>query len=560
MKMKFLRFILLIFFALLFLSHTLFSQRAHTGLWLENRNPSYMEMDMSWDTFIQKHERISYYGLQLTDIETDIQNGKRVFTAIWLMEELADDTTIVVNSPSYETFYNTWESLTEQNLRLIDVETYLDGKQRKYLGIYRRGHDPHFFTGNMDWKQINAEWVQRFPRDMRMIDMEVFFEDGDYKFLGIWRYGTKGQLFWGGTDWSGFATKMDELASKGLNIIDFETYHDGSSLKYIGIWSQDSIKQYIWNGVDKESFEAKWQQLRGRRYILADFEQYAGCKEGCDNQIVSNQSFELKLRGHSETYQQPIRNVRGTPYVDLSAINFSGQMLYLPFTDGKPVELTKTWTERGKWNYGLTYELPSQNSFRVRAMAEGTVIYANWEPFYGNTIVISHDYRGQKDAFRTIYTNLQNGASADCERSWKYSAEKLQGAEKRAYEQYLKASGCPANTKKQNLSEVQWGTEKNLIPRLRGKKVKLGEFLGWAGSTGPLAIADRGTKTEPHLQVFVARRRKNTQNWYLIDPYGIYAERTCYPNRINQLSTLPCSYAKAWKHGRPQFPTLRGVN
>ena len=107
-------------------------------------------------------------------------------------------------------------------------------------------------------------------------------------------------------------------------------------------------------------------------------------------------------------------------------------------------------------------------------------------------------------------------------------------------------------------SKQRKGTEKNIIPRLRGKQVKLGEFLGWSGNTGPLAVAENGTSTSPHLRVFVSRKNPKTKTWHFIDPYGIYASRKCYPDLVDQISTMSCGYAKAWQRGKPQHPRISG--
>src|SRR5688572_155531 len=45
---------------------------------------------------------------------------------------------------SWNDFEDKWEELSGQGLRLIDIETYVEGGQRKYAGVWRAGNDGHF--------------------------------------------------------------------------------------------------------------------------------------------------------------------------------------------------------------------------------------------------------------------------------------------------------------------------------------------------------------------------------------------------------------------------------
>ena len=546
----------LLFFAQSFnLSH-LMAQRAYTGIWLQSTDKGHIETGISWQELQSKHEELSHQGLQLTDIETDRRAGPRTYTAVW---QEGEDTTVFFNHLQYEKFYEKWQELSAQDLRLIDIETYVEGKQRFFIGIYRSGTDKYSLWGGGSWKLMYAQWKKLARQDLRLIDVETYVEDGVPKYLGVWREGEYAQYFWGGAEWYSFSKKIETLAKDKFNLIDYETFHDGESRKYLGVWSEDSLKYYLWNEVDEESFQAKWKQLDKYKLALIDIEQYAGCESSCDNQIVANKPYSLSLKRHQTTYHWPVDNKDSIFYARLSAITFSERFLYLPFTTNAHAQLAKTWADN-QWAYGMSYTNENNNSFRVRAMAEGTVIYATWDPQLGNTLIISHDYKGRKDVFRTIYTQLRNGAISDCEKAWAYSIPTLNPQARKAYQQYLSACGCPKNPKLQKPKEQQWGTEKNIIPRLRGKKVNAGEFLGWAGTTGASAVSEKGLATPPTLQIFVTRREKNGDKWFLVDPYGIYAKRDCYPSNITGRVDISCRYSQAWHRNRPQFPQLKGLN
>jgi hypothetical protein len=60
-----------------------------------------------------------------------------------------------------------------------------------------------------------------------------------------------------------------------------------------------------------------------------------------------------------------------------------------------------------------------------------------------------------------------------------------------------------------------------------------------------------GVNTHPHI--FFARRDPTNNEWYFIDPYGIYASGGCYP-ALNTAINTPCArYPAAWKGGKAQY-------
>ncbi len=74
-------------------------------------------------------------------------------------------------------------------------------------------------------------------------------------------------------------------------------------------------------------------------------------------------------------------------------------------------------------------------------------------------------------------------------------------------------------------------------------------MVAWAGSTGPGGKRGSGGPNN-HLHLFTARRDPTDNEYYFIDPYGIYASPPCYPSAAGGNSGGPCArYPNIWGDG-----------
>jgi hypothetical protein len=131
------------------------------------------------------------------------------------------------------------------------------------------------------------------------------------------------------------------------------------------------------------------------------------------------------------------------------------------------------------------------------------------------------------------------------------------------YKSFLEKTGPQSGN--QNPDSQYWGTQSQAINmNLLGSQVQAGEFLAWAGETGPGGCGCTNDKdpnwtwsgkTNTHLHIFFTRRDPSNNEWYFIDPSGIYGPPVCYPTHMTDPITTPCArYPISWKGGKPQYP------
>lgn len=76
---------------------------------------------------------------------------------------------------------------------------------------------------------------------------------------------------------------------------------------------------------------------------------------------------------------------------------------------------------------------------------------------------------------------------------------------------------------------------------------------GGCGRTNSQAKWTWGGGVNTHLHIFFARHDPTDNEWYFIDPYGVYAPDNCYP-ALNRPINTPCArYPVAWKGGKAQY-------
>ncbi len=304
----------------------------------------------------------------------------------------------------------------------------------------------------------------------------------------------------------------------------------------------------------------------------------AGC--GCEEQVVADAPYRYSIAGTAEhcadatapcpatndavTYLWPVTNagVDADPHAPLTdVIDDVDGLFSLPFNDTAVARSSGWLYKAGDWHHALDFGRADGGTFPVRAAADGRVLFAGWDPWSGNTVVVSHAAGGVDDAYRTIYMHLRDGPDQDCERSWTTGLAAVRDddaeeeeAQRNDYKAHLNTSGCPASGVRLP-SALHWGTDAHALSAGVGRAVTRGEQIGWAGATGPGGQRKPGPPNT-HLHLFVARKSTADNAWYFLDPYGLYGESACYPADVT--ASADGARGVAWRDGRPQYPVERG--
>ena len=554
------------------------------GIFRPTAGPAGAWVGQEWTDFLSQWQAFEQQGLRIVDFETYVEGDRRLYAGIFKPG--------TYNSPAWigrewTDFLVKWQEFERQGFRIIDFETWSDGGRRLYGGIFAPGTYRSPAWVGLEWADFLPKWQELDRQGFRIFDLEVYSDKGRRLYAGIFRPGTYNSPAWVWQEWASFLPKWQETERRGFRVFDLEVNNDGGRRFYSGIFEPSSENRPAWVGFEWENFSSKWRALELAGYQLSDLEVYEGaCPTSCSNQVIRRCPDKPDCRYDYSSIPDTARHCEGvpgtcpTPTADSkvtyrspfdgttdkrlrhSALDARDQIFTLPFKD-EPTMTHNGWLYKpGEWHHAVDYVKNPASTFKVLAAAPGRVIFIGWDTWSGNTIVVSHDAGGVRDAYRTIYMHLRNGAARDCEAAWSQSVPTLNNDDDDDnldnYTRHLEATRCTKDPAKRNPLSANWGTNEAIDTSLLGRSVSAGQFLAWAGETGPGGNRALFPPVNTHLHIFFAHRDPTApagQQWYLFDPYGIYGTPDCYPPGMTDSLNIPCArYPVAWKGGRPQFP------
>lgn len=550
-----------------------------TGVFAPGSDAYVLWASPDWRGFEDKWRQLAGQGLRLVAVRAYQQDGRPAYVGAWREGNGAQELAAGLDWPA---LLARNRQLMERGLRLVDVDTYTERTRRKFLAAWRAGDDRQEIAADLDGPALASRGEGLAARGLRPIRIRAYRLGGRLRFLAVWRSGAGDSSLLTGLDRPGLVRNQARLARRGLQLVDVDAYADDRGRpRFAGIWRAGGGPAALWTG-DWENFMARWHELAGGgRRLIALAVAPAPCGDRCANQVVANQAYDYGIRATADhcpgrpgscgtpgprdrvVYHWPVVIDGPRRFIRLSAIELHEAPFRLPFSDAA-VRRRGAWLYGpGSWHHAADFSRDDGQTFAARAAAAGKVVFTGWDPWSGNTVIVSHDAGGVADAYRTIYMHLRDGASHDCAAAWSQTlapaarAAPASGAAKDldAYREHLLATGCAEAAERRRLDPRHWGKEEQrLDPKLLGAPVAAGAFLGWAGDTGPGGKRGPGGPNT-HLHVFFAHRDPSDGQWYLFDPYGIYGPPECYPAHLFDPVTGPCvRYPVAWTGGRPRLP------
>lgn len=172
--------------------------------------------------------------------------------------------------------------LADQGLQIDDVETFEQGGKRLWNGIFRNSQEQVTLLTDQDWEAFSASWKKLTGGRMRITDLEVYPSGGKNTFAGIFRDLGESHAFWVGQKRDEFVAKVKELSeNKGQKLLDVEIYRPsgGGGLLYAGPFRQSTLETTLWTAMNQAAFEQKLAGLRGKDLQIVDVETYKDGKE-----------------------------------------------------------------------------------------------------------------------------------------------------------------------------------------------------------------------------------------------------------------------------------------
>lgn len=243
--------------------------QTYAGLWHYNYEKERILAGVNYRSFLETDQKLKKKQFRLHDIEVKRIGGELRYYAVW---HSGRDSCMVrtLSWSALETVFN------NSNMVLIDIETYLEGQERKFLGVWRQRNLSQRLVPPCNQQKFMREWERLEKEGYRLIDIETYVDGGERKYVGVYHAGTQASRLWlDDVDWNAFRTIRKGLQDQGFRLIDFEVYRNAKGQKrFIGVWLTGSYYTEMWIDQDWRSFIGKWEALGVDNIRLVDLEVY----------------------------------------------------------------------------------------------------------------------------------------------------------------------------------------------------------------------------------------------------------------------------------------------
>jgi len=162
-------------------------------------------------------------GLRLVHVSTFVEGGKRSWIGIARAGDWASRLTIKDSLSSFSKA--TQELFDDKGLRLIHALTWMDGGQRWWFGISRSGNWANRWWISTDLGSFSTKAQDLFDNEgKRLVHVTSYVEGGERRWLGISRSGDWANRWFVRSDLDSFSLEAQRLFDdEGLRLIQVET-------------------------------------------------------------------------------------------------------------------------------------------------------------------------------------------------------------------------------------------------------------------------------------------------------------------------------------------------
>lgn len=252
-------------------SRTASADTVYAAIWRAGTYSNYFTPRDSLDGFKTLNGERKAKNLRLVDLDTYVEGGKRKWIGVWEAGTYANEFSADLDLQSFKQLA---DERHKQNLRLVDLETYVDGNQRKWAGVWRAGTDANYFSIGLDLAAFKTIAAERHAKNLRLIDIETYTAGGTRQWAGVWRTGTYSNYFSVGLDLQELQQLAGERHGKNLRLVDLEPYTDGTTQKWAGLWRSGTDANYFTVGKYLDSLLPLAEKRHGDGLRMVDIEVY----------------------------------------------------------------------------------------------------------------------------------------------------------------------------------------------------------------------------------------------------------------------------------------------
>ena len=228
--------IVLVNVAMFFITTVAYSDELRfQAVWHSGTGTNLFTPPESRNDFLARGAELVDQGLRLIDVETAIVNGRRVYSGIWVGGTGGN---IIVGPIGPIKLRQEREKRAAQGLRLIDIEIFRSPSGgRRYVGVWRPGTGRDLVTGPLQEDAFLSRGAALTQQGLRLIDVEAERIDGELLYTGLWRDGSGSNLFTTPRPPAAFRNTRNQMLSMGLELVDVERIGGPVNPRFVGVFS-----------------------------------------------------------------------------------------------------------------------------------------------------------------------------------------------------------------------------------------------------------------------------------------------------------------------------------
>lgn len=226
-------------------------------------------MGLDEAAFLAEAKKLADKGVHPTDVETWTQGGQRIWGGVF---RSGPDTSLIVAGLEGDAFLKRWEKLNnDEEMRLVDLEVYQDKGKLRFAGAFRNGTEDSSLWVGQDRDPFKIKWQQLVNGGLRLVDLEVYKgSSGKNVYAGVFLDAPGSYGMWTAVTWDKFLERWKGAGGNGL--ADIESYTEGGKRLYDGVVLGGSGAEQVTAPLDLEALHAKWRELLAQGYRLTHFE------------------------------------------------------------------------------------------------------------------------------------------------------------------------------------------------------------------------------------------------------------------------------------------------
>lgn len=125
-----------------------------------------------WPSFEQKWKELTEQGLRLVALDTYKDGTKRMFTGVY---RAGQDGHALWVGANWQNFMAKRLELQSAGQRLIDIASYSEGGDQLYAGVFRAGSDRAALKSGT-WGDFVSDWQQLSKKNLRLISVDTYID------------------------------------------------------------------------------------------------------------------------------------------------------------------------------------------------------------------------------------------------------------------------------------------------------------------------------------------------------------------------------------------------